>query len=315
MSPFHSKTGFVAWVFLVEAVLGFLHLGEFSVRFAYDVFAWLQTNFLATFFIGLGLLVLHVKWPQTQPRIPAWLRFRTVHDRLHAIEAEHIPELLNGAETLGGRVGELEVKVSSIRADLDEAISTIGRLLGLHEGATASFDRLWKDFNASRIDDMRNWVEINGRIDSLAAKLPLSCRYLWQLDQLRAEAQKAIDMFCLLEEKYPGHEVVTHLFSLSWRPVVGTTPQDQAILDGVAWFAFMREHASHCMAFCLFWADNVAIDLMPPQLHVNIAYSRDNLTAAESKALLQSHLDGLEVRWRDYAAFFWPAASANRATS
>lgn len=108
ISPFHSTAGFFSWFFLGESVLGALHLGEFSVTFVRDVFGWMQVHFFVDFFIGLGLIFLRIEWPRIEPRIPAWLRFKTVHDRLHTIEEEHLPAIRESHGVISGRLADID---------------------------------------------------------------------------------------------------------------------------------------------------------------------------------------------------------------
>ena len=86
ISPF-SRAGFVAWFFVVESVLGYLHLGEFSVRLIGNLFAWMQSNFFVDLFLGLGMLLLLNQWPNIEPHIPAWMRFKPAHERLRDVES------------------------------------------------------------------------------------------------------------------------------------------------------------------------------------------------------------------------------------
>src|ERR1017187_1456828 len=120
-----SIVGFVAWFFVGEAVLAYLHLGEFAVRFVEDLFAWVQTHFFADLFIGLGLLFLNNQWPNIKPRLPSWLKFRTVHGRLHTIEEEHLPAIRESHGVITTRLADMDSLLSGRLADIDQHAKTL----------------------------------------------------------------------------------------------------------------------------------------------------------------------------------------------
>src|ERR1035438_2380166 len=98
--PLLSKSAFVGWFFLGEAVLGFLHLGEFTMNLVKDLFAWFQSNFWMDLIFGLAILLVTDRWGVIKPRIPSWMKIKTVHDHLHEIRECHkaVGQRLDSAE-------------------------------------------------------------------------------------------------------------------------------------------------------------------------------------------------------------------------
>jgi len=125
ISPF-SWTGFIAWCFLGEAVLAYLHLGEFSVRLAKGLLGFAETHFFWDLGVGLAMLLVLNQWPNIEPKIPSWMKFKTTHERLHAIEGELIPAVNKRCTALTSSVTEIEGWRTELNKKLPELVTAVG---------------------------------------------------------------------------------------------------------------------------------------------------------------------------------------------
>src|SRR5258708_5947234 len=200
ISPLHSKTGLFGWFFLVEAVLGFLHLGEFSMSFVQGVFGWMQIHFFVDLFIGLGLLFIRVEWPSIEPRIPSWLRFRTLHDRVHLIEGKY--------NTFGERLDALEKSIASYR----EAIPT------LQEGYEAITD------HELRLINMEEHGKVNRplleALKNSVIGLPSWLVRVLDVHGALRDAKEILMEYAEIRMLFPSSPVSANPF-LDWRPLIG----------------------------------------------------------------------------------------------
>ena len=128
-------------------MLGGLHLSEFSLRLSTELFEFMRGHYLADLGVGLGLLFLANQWGNIKPYIPSWLKYRTIHDRLHDFENVHIPQCekrhtemgtrMVAVEALSEQVGGIGETSSSLVKSCRELSKLIEKLMDSRDALTA----------------------------------------------------------------------------------------------------------------------------------------------------------------------------------
>jgi hypothetical protein len=279
ISPF-SRAGFVAWFFVVESVLGYLHLGEFSVRLIGNLFAWMQSNFFVDLFLGLGMLLLLNQWPNIEPHIPAWMRFKPAHERLRDVES-HL-------RTIQGFIG-------------DQPKPNYPQLCLLVDSKIDEFTRLCKQFNLlmSRADRFESWLlTLSGMIQ---ATPPLTMRSAGAV-VLSHQASYAYGMLDAIRELYRQSAVYAAPFSGKWRPSPGAEPGGEAVRMGLAFTEFLRVHLERCAAFCRDWNVDQSTELQT--LRIASSSSLEDYSGESCLRMLQKHREAIDSAGKAHAASF-----------
>jgi hypothetical protein len=211
ISPFHSATGLVAWLFLGEAVLGYLHLGEFAFRLFGDGLRFLETHFFWDLGIGLGLLVLHVEWPKIKARIHPALRFHTIHDHLHDIRECHKKSLEDAESCFKG----IWKRLDNIQETSDLKIANVEK-------------KIAKD---------------DERFQSLLKRFALN---LVELQTLIAQSQSLTHDYEYIVNEFTQSDLSRRPFSNSW-----LANADEPAALGRQWRYQVKTHMSELNAFCV----------------------------------------------------------------
>jgi hypothetical protein len=79
------------WLVLWWVVLGEIHEGKFALEVFSGITDFFQHHIFIGLFIGFGLLFFASAWSDLKKRLPSWLSFSTIHERVHAIESQLKP--------------------------------------------------------------------------------------------------------------------------------------------------------------------------------------------------------------------------------
>ena len=284
ISPFNSKAGFVAWLFLLEAVLAYLHLGEFIIHLAEGLYRFAETHFFWDLGIGLGLLLLLNQWPTIEPRIPSWLRLKTVHERLHALEDERLPAVMQHHDATASRVTDFEKWMPEIDSKLGE---NVARLESLERNSRESLNRL-------------------DHVYSALTELPTLQRYLFQLNCLVYDIERSVETFRTIRAMYGDlSPVVTKPFS-NWRLPSHSIalPADDSIRDGEKWARSLESYIERAQGFRNGWYGDYFLDDGLFSLVAHWYTNYNETSADELEKIMLVHRQFLIDMRQDYASRF-----------
>ena len=80
-----SRWSVPGWIVLGWIVLGEIHEGKFALDVFGVITDFFQHHVFYGLLIGFGMLFLAGGWDALTKRFP-WLKFQTIHDRVHALE-------------------------------------------------------------------------------------------------------------------------------------------------------------------------------------------------------------------------------------
>jgi hypothetical protein len=276
ISPFSSKTGLLAWFFVAESVLGYLHLGEFSMHLGEYVFCWIQAHFFWDLGIGLGLLFMLNQWDKIEPSIPLWMRYTTVHDHLHVLSEHH-----NVISTRIASIEEWRTGTTAINVD------NISRIESLEHNSAEHQKRV-------------------GRAYGIITELPILNRYLFDVNRLVWDIERSIETFRIIRNMYGDLSPVVRRPFSDWRLPSHSidAPADDSIRDGERWARYLESYIERAQGFRHGWYGDFFLDKGLFFL-VGHWYTNHNETSAdELETLMLAHrLYLIEMR-RAYAATF-----------
>jgi hypothetical protein len=241
------------------------------------------------------------------------LRFRTVHDRLHSIEGEHLPRLnqqhdaiVKQVESLETeRIARLESRLISIEDTAKELIECRNDMAIRQTGA----DALVKEFYGIKAESRLQHLELR------LHECPALYWYLFDFTKLIWRIEESIDTLRQMREIYgEANEVISKPLSRRWRVLSYSPdrPPDNSVMDGENWARSLELYIQMAQGFRYHWyGDYFSGDLFT---HIAQWKSADSsLTVDEFLKLLHGHHSELRKLRQDYAAAFI-AGNAPRAT-
>jgi|GEM_PF-3873991 len=111
------------WITLGWVVLGEIHQGRFALEVLGGITDFFQKHVFIGLLIGFGFLYVSSVWPKLKRYIPSWLRFETIHERVHTIESRLKPKEVKSPECYGVVFRRESKWVASLKSMLLESLT------------------------------------------------------------------------------------------------------------------------------------------------------------------------------------------------
>lgn len=228
---------------------------------------------------GLLSLFLVVLWPDLKKRW-SWLPLgKTIHERVHEIESEKIPALLQSQDRNHRRITDTSLSLSSVTdkyQELSNSLELTTQALGLA-------------------------VKRDGLIIQALTAVPAVIQRLSEYDRLLWEATNSRDELYSIMKSYPSSPFSAGPLSVAWRPTGEAVPLREDIIAGIAWIRLLEIHFRRVVDLCNDRVDQNHSDQLMGKLCQSLN-QHSAISGEQVSGLVTSHVISIRNLRKDYAA-------------
>jgi hypothetical protein len=276
------------WIVLGWVVLGEIHEGKFALEVLDGITEFFQHHVFMGLLIGFSLLFLATAWSELSNRMPSWLRFRTIHERVH--ELEHS---VNAHEAACTEVHDgFETRIKDSEKNHQRFMEWVTQA---------------RNFNSNTQDRLDKLQRL------MASAFSKHVVRESELTELAIEIRSCTAEYMDLRALYPEHPAATKPFATSWRRSRPEEPADDATRHFERWAIHMEHYVRVYDAFSDKWN---ALRERPAFWGwvTNWLVNRHDRDALELISAMTTHLNVLVNTRQNYAADLERAIGIPRVT-